>query len=716
MFGYSPEELIGCSVDNFISKEDEADHRKRAEQREPGVSATYEYRFFHKDGHILWTNVSISPIFDDSKCLVGSLAMLTDITERKRAEIALGKQLSISSALFNQAIANLALINLDYQYVQVNEAFAASYGKKPVHFVGRSIFEFSNNDEESKGAKSFIDKVVRTKKAVNCSDLQYVYPDTPEHRITWWNSTFQPILDECGKVEFVFILAVDVTEQKRFEVEQQRLNRELQAVRSCEQALLQAEDEQTLLDDICHIIVNKTGYRLAWVGYVEHDEAKTIRPVAWAGSGKDYIENAKISWSEDEERGRGPSGTAARSGKTVYVKDFLNDPLMLPWRESAVSHGFRSSIALPLKDDNKQVFGVFQIYAGEMDAMSQEEIQLIEELANDLAFGIVMLRGRAERKKVEKALRVSEERYRKAEAMGHVGNWEYNLQTAGYWCSDETKRIFGLDPEQPFFTIKDIARCISEKEQVRRAFTDLVEEGKPYNVKFTIIPINSSKPRIITSVGELHRDEYGNPLKVVGIIQDITDLKKTEIELLSHLHFLTNMDRINKAIRTSRNLDEILGNVLDEVLSIFDCDRAYAAYPCDPDSPVWSVPMERTKPEYPGAFSQRIEVEMDKNVVDTFKILLQSGGPVRFGPKSEFPLPVGIEEIFDVKSLMAMAIYPKVGKPWQFGLHQCSYPRAWKQDEVKLLNEIGMRIVDSLAILQIHSNLATGALSNATID
>jgi PAS domain S-box-containing protein len=508
----------------------------------------------------------------------------------------------------------------------------------------------------------------------------------------------------------------DITERKQAEIEQQRLNRELRAIRRCEQALLQAEDEQVLLDDICRIVAEEAGYRLAWVGYVEHDEAKTIRPVSWAGLTRDYVENAKLSWAEDNEHGRGPSGIVARSGKTVYVKDYVTDPLVLPWRENALRHGFRSAVALPLKDENKQVFGVFQVYAGNLDAMNEEEIRLLEELANDLAFGIIMLRGRVERENTEEALRISEERYRKAEAMGHVGNWEYNLQTTECWCSDETKRIFGLDPKQPFFSIGDIAGCISERSRIRRAFTDLAKEGKPYNVKFAIIPKNSSEPRIITSIGELHRDEYGSPLKIVGIIQDITDLKKTETELLSHLYLLNSLDRINKAMHEKKDLDEMMGNVLDEVLSIFDCDRAYMIYPCDPESPVWSVPMERTKPEYPGIFSQGAEVKTDKNVIDTFKILLDSDTPVRFGPESEVPLPVGVEDRFDVKSMMAMAIRPKAGKPWQFGLHQCSYSRVWTQDEEKLFNEIGMRIVDGLAILQMHHGYRNGILSGIVVD
>jgi PAS domain S-box-containing protein len=702
IFGYD-------SIDELMALEIPRDLAVRPVDRELGLKKINEFGRGEfetiarkKNGDEIIVHISAVAARDNSGNVTSYRGLIRDVTEQYRAAEEIKESRKQVLDILESITDGFFALDDDWRFTYINRRAEQLFGIKRENLLYRNIWQILPREEAPAAFEQFNLARKRVKPLVF---EEFIL------RIGKWLE-FHVYSYEKGLSVYIH----DITERKQAEVEQQRLNRELQAIRSCEQALLQAEDEQALLDDICRIVVDEAGYLLAWVGYVEHDEAKTIRPISWAGFDKGYIENARISWAEDEERGRGPSGTAVRSGKTVYFKDILNDSLMLPWRESALRHGFQSSIALPLKDENKQVFGVFQVYAGEMDAMSREEIQLMEELANDLAFGIVTLRGRDECKKAEKALRVSEERYRKAEAMGHVGNWEYNLQTNDYWCSDETKRIFGLDPDQSFFTLKDIASCISEREQIKHAFMDLVEEGKPYDVTFSIIPRNSSESRVIASVGELHRDEYGDPLKVVGIIQDITDLKKTEIELLAHLHFLTSMDRINRVIRTSQNLDEIMGNILDEVLSIFDCDRAYVVYPCDPESPAWSVPMERTRPEYPGVFSQGIEVEMDGNVIDTFKTLLRSDSPVKFGPESEFPLPVGIEERFDVQSMMAMVIYPKVGKPWQFGLHQCSYPRVWKQNEEKLFKEIGMRIVDSLTILQMHNNYTMDALSNIMMD
>ena len=206
--------------------------------------------------------------------------------------------------------------------------------------------------------------------------------------------------------------ARDITERKRAAETQHRLNRELQAISNCNQALMRAEDEQSLLHDICRIAHEEAGYDLVWVGYVDHDDAMTLRPVAWAGQGSDYVASANISWSADEERGQGPAGEVVRTGEILCIQDFSNDPRMAPWREAAQRQGYRSGIALPLKDENALTFGVLLIYSSERNAITPDELRLLAELAGDLSFGVTNLRSRAERKRAAQALSENEAKMR----------------------------------------------------------------------------------------------------------------------------------------------------------------------------------------------------------------------------------------------------------------------------------------------------------------
>ena len=181
---------------------------------------------------------------------------------------------------------------------------------------------------------------------------------------------------------------------------QRRLNRELRAISNCNQTLMRADDEQTLLNAICNIVCNEAGYRMAWVGYAERDEDRTIRIAARAGVENGYIEQARLTWA-DTERGRGPAGIAIRSGQSACIQDFATEPKAAPWRDMALERGYRSVITLPLKDGSDNTFGILTIYSTEPNAFTPEEIRLLEELAGDLAFGIVTIRSRAERRLLE---------------------------------------------------------------------------------------------------------------------------------------------------------------------------------------------------------------------------------------------------------------------------------------------------------------------------
>ncbi len=114
--------------------------------------------------------------------------------------------------------------------------------------------------------------------------------------------------------------------------------------------------------------------------------------------------------------------------------------------------------------------------------------------------------------------------------------------------------------------------------------------------------------------------------------------------------------------------------------------------------------MECTVPEYPGALAMGIEVPMDQGVAEVLRTVLESDGPVKFGPESEHPLPFNVARQFKYQSQISMAIHPKVGKSWMFGLHQCSHSRVWTEEEEKLLQEIGRRIADAMSsMLTLHN-------------
>ncbi len=186
-----------------------------------------------------------------------------------------------------------------------------------------------------------------------------------------------------------------------------RVDRARTALIECHRALIRATDEQVLIDTICRIAVEVAGYPLAWVGFAEQDAHKTIRIVARYGEAAAYLDEISVTWGPDV-RGRGPTGNSIRTGKPRLARSMATDPDYGPWREAAARHGIASGMSLPLLRDGS-AFGALMVYAPEPDAFGESETEILVELADDLSFGIRMLRERSERDRLAAAVDQSAE-------------------------------------------------------------------------------------------------------------------------------------------------------------------------------------------------------------------------------------------------------------------------------------------------------------------
>jgi PAS domain S-box-containing protein len=165
------------------------------------------------------------------------------------------------------------------------------------------------------------------------------------------------------------------------------------------------------------------------------------------------------------------------------------------------------------------------------------------------------------------------------------------------------------------------------------------------------------------------------------------------------------MDRVNQAIQGTNDLERMTSDVLEAVLSIFACDRAWLVHPCDPLAPTWRVVMEHTRAEFPGAFALGIALPVTPEVAAVFEAAKRSGGAVRFDPESDHRLPTQLAERFTIRSMIVVVVSPKMGEPYLFGLHQCSSPRVWAPTEERLFREIGRRLADALTSVLIFRSL-----------
>src|SRR3984957_697550 len=222
-----------------------------------------------------------------------------------------------------------------------------------------------------------------------------------------------------------------------------RLKRALRALSACNQALAQAASEQELLDQVCDIIVRVGGYRMTDIAYAEQDDAKTVRPKAHAGYDSGYLDKIELSWS-DSPAGRGPAGTAIRENRICLFADTSNNPGFALWREAALQRGYAAVIPFPLRSGGA-AFGVLAIYSEQVDSFEGSEVELLAEIADNLAYGITAIRAQGESKREAAALREAGAKYRQlveqVPAVSYVA--EAGAQGRFLYLSPQAKTVLG---------------------------------------------------------------------------------------------------------------------------------------------------------------------------------------------------------------------------------------------------------------------------------
>lgn len=396
--GYTREELLTMGVYD-INAEFTLDHWP-AHWAEVKARQSLNFETHHrtKDGRIY--PVEINANLFEYKGKAYHFALVHDITERKQVQ----EQARQIQHFLRMQIARmpigLIVWDKDFSIQAWNPAVASIFGFTEAEALGRHPYDLIVLPENQPVVEKVWRRLLKEDQTTHNENENI----TKDGRIItcYWTNT--PLRTSNGETMGVMSMVQDITERKRTEELLHRLNRELRAISECNQVLMRAIDEPSLLKDICRIVCEDAEYCMAWVGYPEQDTAKTLRPVAWAGEEKGYLANAGLVWS-DKDSERGPTGTAIRTGKTVFFQDLKAERTTAPWRKEALKRHFRCCISMPLKDDRGSVFGGFTIYSSQPNAFTPEEIRLLEELAENLAFGITVLRGRIERKRAEDEIR-----------------------------------------------------------------------------------------------------------------------------------------------------------------------------------------------------------------------------------------------------------------------------------------------------------------------
>jgi PAS domain S-box-containing protein len=325
-------------------------------------------------------------------------------------------------------------------------------------------------------------------------------------------------------------LRTDITERIRAEADLRRMNRTLRMLTECNEAVVRASDEPELLQAICRLAVETGGYRMAWVGFAEMDPARTVRPVARAGVEQGYLETAKVTWDESEH-GRGPTGTAIRTGQPVITRNILTEPTFGPWRQAALERGYAASATLPFKR-NGSVLGALSVYAAEPGTFDSGEVALLRELADDVAYGITALRIRAEHQRIEEALQASEKKFRSIFENAPVGIFQSTVSGRLLSVNLAGARMFGYDsPAAMLAAATDIPRQLFASPERREP---IVQDALQSD-SFIHREVEYRRRDLTLFAANLYmravRDADGSVALLEGFVEDVTEQKQAEQRL-----------------------------------------------------------------------------------------------------------------------------------------------------------------------------------------
>jgi PAS domain S-box-containing protein len=378
-----------------------------------------------------------------------------------------------------------------------------------------------------------------------------------------------PMRDAAGAITGAVAIVRDITDHKKAEQQLQKVNRTLRAINDSNQTLLHATDETTLLHDVCRIITEDCGYQLVWIGFAEQNEEKSVRPVAHAGFDEGYLNGLQITWS-DTERGRGPTGTAIRTGQACMCRNMVTESQFQPWREEALKRGYASSLVLPLIADGK-AFGAINIYSKQADAFSSEEVELLAELAGDLAYGVTALRLRTAHAQADKALRESEQQFRTlANAIPQLC-WIANADGWIFWYNERWYAYTGSTPEQMegwgWQSVHDPQMLPDVLERWKAS----IATGEPLDMVFPLRGADGAFHPFLTRVMPV-KDAKGKVVRWFGTNTDITERKEAEQQLAANLDAMTRLQKLGTLFVREGNLGPVLGEIVEAAIAIAGSD------------------------------------------------------------------------------------------------------------------------------------------------
>lgn len=318
-------------------------------------------------------------------------------------------------------------------------------------------------------------------------------------------------------------------------------------------------------------------------------------------------------------------------------------------------------------------------------AYTRDDLHVLIQVSHQIALAI-------ERKRLNEALKENEERYRNLAEKSHDIIMRFDRSLRHLYVNPAIARIGYSEDQFLGKTHRELGfpedLVVLWEDAIRKVF----QTGQLMRIEFCL-PTGLWIDWLLCP----EFDSQGEVKTVISFARDITQRKRKEFESACY-------DRINKIIINSEDLEKMLNDILDAMLDIFQCDRAWILYPCDPEAEFYMMPFMRYQPNWP--LKAGYSVKITNETRELLKEIITSEEPIVYDPVTQKPIRQYIKDTYFVRSQMVTALFPRTGNAWEIGLHQCTCERIWSKEDQALFKGICRRVADGLSSMILFRELS----------
>lgn len=492
-----------------------------------GGSGVLEFEILGRRGTRRWLETHATPLRDAEGAIEGLLGLTRDVTDRRRAAAALEQ----SRAQYAGLVQSIDGIVWEADAESLQFTFVSERAHRILGYPVATWFsepDFWPNHIHPEDTDHAVRSCLSSTRRGEDHVLEYRMVAADGRAV--WLRDIVTYVEQAGGRALLRGIMVDITERKAMEIQLEHLHRVRTMLGEINQALVRGLAPGDLAATACRIAVEVGLFRLAWIGM--RDGVGTLSIMAHAGATPDtmaIVEHlASAHWPDD---GCAETARALATGEVSACNDVALDPRAAHWRKEALERGYRSMVSVPVRWGGR-VVGIFNLYAGEPDFFDADEVRLLEELAQNIAFGLDTWERAEQQREAEEAVRVSEARFRElAETIQEV----FWITDAGksrvLYVSPAYEAVWGSPVEKVYADPLSWAAALypEDRDRVMVAVAQRQIRGE-YDEKYRIVRPDG-EVRWIRERAYPVRNAEGQVERIVGVARDITERVEAEERL-----------------------------------------------------------------------------------------------------------------------------------------------------------------------------------------